>query len=246
MQKLTKNIDLVQIDIEAGTEEYFLPKNVDWNGQIIDRILLVAPASDGTISPTDARHVLTAAEVKGLYLDLYNGEEQQIANGLSHTAILATNNQPWLPNCSLSLDLSRIYFAEAPEVDGCILLYIFHGTREELTDDPSRHNKTVRFTLEEDEQITFQELIDNYVHVDGHKIRGIQVYKGKVYLNLRDHDLSYIFRQVHSSLLRPQTNYGHLGQVEPMLLDAMDIDFDYSTIRNAVEGSEEVVITFEY
>lgn len=249
--KLLRNIDLVQINIQAGVSEYYFPKNVDWNGQVVDKLLLVAPSAD-MLSPIDGTTpVLKASEVQNMYVDLYTVENRDLTHSLSHEQILYTNDHPYKPGVKLSLELSRIYFTEEPQQDGCLLLYVFWGGRDVECVEQSQRNITVEFDLAANQQISFRDLINTYAHVYGDKIRAISVWNAEdapVYLTLRDYQLSYIMRDVCSVLFRPLTMGATAAdcQVEHAYLDSIDIDFDYSYIRNACNEACTQRITFEY
>lgn len=248
---INKNIDLVQINIAAGTDEYYLPKNVDWNGRTIDRIVLAAPTAS-VVSPIDGTtHVLTRSEIKDLYFDLYDGNDAELTHGLSFEQILHTNNNPWLPKKQLSLNLSRMYFTTTPQTSGCILLYVFYGSQEVEDIEFPRKSITVEVNLAADEQKSFQEIINTSIHAIDQRVRGIMVWDADtapVYLTLRDHQLSYILNSVYSGLLRPimRKNNAEATQIHAALFDAIDIDFDYSFIRNAGSVATKQIITFEY
>lgn len=249
--KLLRNIDIVQINITAGQDEYYFPKNVDWNNRVVDRIALVAPTATIT-SPIDGvTHVLKHSEIKNCYLDLYSKDDKDLARELNYEQILQTNNHPYLINDKLNLDLSRIYFTEAPTVSGCILLYIFYNGIDRPEEEQSRKSLTVRFPLAANEKITFTDLVNTYMYASGHKVRGIQVWDAEskpAYITLRDHELTYIMNNVYSGLFRPQMGgaTAESVQVDPAVFDSLDIDFDYSFIRNATNGSVVQKITFEY
>lgn len=246
-----KNIDLVQINIAAGTDEYYLPKNVDWNGRTIDRIVLAAPTAS-IVSPIDGTtHVLTRSEIKDLYFDLYDSNDAELTHGLSFEQILHTNNNPWLPGRALSLNLSRMYFTTTPTINGCLLLYVFYGTQEVEDMDESSKNITIEVELAAGEQKSFREVMNTTIHIIDQKVRGIMVWDADtepVYLTLRDHQLSYVLNSVYSGLLRPnmrKTNAENT-QIRAAKFNTIDIDFDYSFIRNAGSSDTKQIITFEY
>lgn len=249
--KLLRNIDVVQINITAGQEEYYLPKNVDWSSRVIDRIALVAPTANIT-SPIDGTtHVLKRSEIGNLYFDLYGMDGKDLAHELSFEQLLHTNNNPYLINAKINLDLSRIFFTDAPQTSGCILLYVYYDGVNRPENEQSRKNITVRFPLAANEKITFTELINTYVYASGHKVKGIQVWDAEnkpVYITLRDRELTYIMNNVYSGLFRPQMSgvTSEDIQVSPAALDSLNIDFDYSFIRNATNGAVVQKITFEY
>lgn len=251
--KLLKNIDVVQINIQAGVDEYYLPKNVDWNGKRIDRMALVTAPTAGTMfSPIDGTTpVLTMSDIKNLYIDLYTGEDKELAHEMSAEQIHYTNNHPFAPDAIISLDLSRMYFTTTPEADGCILLYFFYDGVDVLDYDPSSRNVTIVFPLEAGKQITFTEMISRYIHADYHNVRGIKVWGAEdapAYITLRDFELKHVMSSVYTGLFRPQMSgtFARNIQIAPAYIDAMDIDFDYSNIRNATDADQMQKITLEY
>lgn len=249
--KLLRNIDIVQINITAGQDEYYFPKNVDWNDRVVDRIALVAPTATIT-SPIDGTtHVLKRSEIKNLYFDIYSKDDKDLARELSFEQLLHTNNYPYLVNDKVNLDLSRLYFSEAPTASGCVLLYVYYNGIDRPEEEQSRKSLTVRFPLKANEKITFTDLVNTYMYASGHKVKGIQVWDAEskpAYITLRDHELTYIMNNVYSGLFRPQMSGATAEgiQVEPAVFDSLDIDFDYSFIRNATNGLVVQKITFEY
>lgn len=251
--KLLKNIDVVHINVQAGVDEYYLPKNVDWNGKRIDRLALVtAPAADTMFSPIDGTTpVLTKEQVKNMYIDLYTADDKDLTHELSAEQLLYNNNHPFCPETVISLDLSRIYFTTTPEEDGCLLLYVFYDMVEVPDYEPSSRSVTVAFPLAAGEAMRFTDIISRYIHADYHNVRGIMVWDAEdnpAYIMLRDFKLEHVMQSVYTGFFRPQmmgADAEHI-QVAPAYIDCMDIDFDYSTIRNATNANQMQKITFEY
>ena len=253
MTTLYRNISLVQIPIKQGVVEYRWPKNVDWAGERIDKILLATPIANTVLSPVDGQtHVLTEAQLRGaLYFDLYNNRDQELALGLYYQQLLASNNYPVEINETLSLRQSRLFFTQAPTVDGCLLLYVFWGSKHDENHEPARNSVTVHFPLGANEKLSLREIINTYVSADFKKIRGIECWGSETnpaYLTLRDKQLTYIVKSVLTSLARPQMAgaTASTSQVQPMLFDSLDIDFDYSFIRNATATANNQTITIYY
>ena len=162
--KLLRNIDIVQINITAGQEEYYFPKNVDWNDRVVDRIAIAAPSVNIT-SPIDGTtHVLKRSEIKNLYFDLYSKDDKDLSRELSFEQLLHTNNYPYLVNDKINLDLSRLYFTEAPTTSGCILLYIYYNGVDRPEEEQSRKSLTIRFPMAANEKMTFTDLVNTYMY----------------------------------------------------------------------------------
>lgn len=259
---LVRNIDLLQINIKAGVSEYFLPKNVSWRDKVIDKMLILTDnlfngENHPTIySPTDGvTPLLKYDDIVNLYADIYTTDSREIAHGLSVTNIHFRNNNPWFPNVPLDLQQSRLYFSTPPTKDGCILLYVFYdGCTVDLY-EPSNKNITVKFTLQPGQEVSFADVINTYVHVTGEKIRSIQFVRPEdnpAYVTFRDYKLSYIINNVCNYLMRMPFYNIFVGlvwraQARPILFDQMDIDFDNSYIRNAMNDKvSEQTIIFEY
>ena len=255
MNQLFRNIDLVVIPIKAGTADYFLPKNVDWAAKPIDKIVICAPSVSGELSPIDGiTPVMTYADVLAadLYIDLYSASEETICHGLHVSNMMHNNNYSLTIGQTISRDLSQLHFANAPVQDACLLLYVFTDTKEDLDAEPSKKNITLRFPMAANERLTMRYVINTYVHAPGEKVRGISMYNpynAPTYLTLRDHELTYFINSVHSELMRPDL-YGAGGapdtQLQPFLLDCLDVDFDHSFIQNASANPIDVVMTIEY
>lgn len=248
---LYKNISVVQIPVTAGVSDYHFPKNVDWADQCVDKIVLAAPAA-ALLSPIDGQtSVLTRSQIKDLYVSLYSEAEEEIVESLYFENILHTANYPVEVNSKLNLNLSSLRFTSAPEEDGVLLFYVYWGGRTDSNFELPKRTTTITFPLGANEKLTFKELINTYVHADYKKVRGIAVWNAETnpaYLTLRDHQLTYIIKSLYSGLARPQMlgATAEQSQVHPLYLDSVDIDFDYSFIRNATGTANNQKITIYY
>ena len=254
MTPLYKNIDLVQVNVQAGVQDYFFPKNVAWAKKSVDKIVICAPVSS-CISPLDGvTPVMSYTDVLAadLYFDLYSAAEQQICHGLHAINLLNNNNYAITVGTQLSRELSQIHFGAAPAQDCCLLLYVFTDTKKVVDWDESKKNVTLNFTLAANARMTLREVINTYVHASGEKVRGVTMYNpynAPLYLTLRDHDLTYYINSVHSELMRPDL-HGSGGapdtQLTPFRMDSVDVDFDYSFVQNACASDIDVIMTIEY
>ena len=68
------------------------------------------------------------------------------------------------------------------------------------------------------------------------------------YFTLRDNKLQYMLQNLHSELARPQMNGGSAAdtQLAPMLFDNIDINFQYSHIRNCGSSAAVQKMTILY
>lgn len=251
---LTNNIDIVQINIQAGVEEYYLPKNVNWRERTIDKIVLaLAPDTDTPLlSPIDGQTVvLTQSQVKDLYFDLYAADDTQIVRNLAHQNLLHTNNHILPINQALSLNLSRLYFTTTPETAGCILLYIYYGGKQAETNEP-QENITVSVPLAANGKISLQDIVDNYIYMQPKRVKGVYVWDWRhkpVYLTLRYADNIHTLNSILSSLCRPPLYEGATAedvQLEPLTLDNINIDMLNSFVQNGTNNEVEVKVTFLY
>lgn len=249
--ELYKNIDLVRIQIKAGINEYFFPQNVDWARQNVQKIVVCAPQT-ACLDPIDGTTpVLTETDLHDLYFNLYNSQDKELWHDLSFQQILHTNNNVIEVHEKLDLALCRLYFNTTPEEDATLLLYVYHGTRIDDNYDMPLYSVTARFPLAAGEELSFQSIINTYVHALPSKIRGLIIWSAESapsYITLRDYDLTYILQNLHSELARSDKNTGsaQTSQSKLLLLDQLDINFEYSHIREAagVDGTQE--ITFLY
>lgn len=248
---VSKNIDLFQISIKNGVTEYAFPRNVDWAGKKIDRMLICAPIN-ACQSPIDGTAVVTGSDLSDLYLDLYGSEDRLIAQNLHYSNLMYNNNNALCINDVLSLQLCRLRFSQAPLYDKSLLVYVFYGGTEMETEDIPCRTETVIFPMSGGQSMTFTEIINTYFHVRGENVRGVVCWNAEtdpVYLSLRDHELNYVINDVHSAMARPDMNLmgaAPYAQKNPLYLDNADIDFDYSSIRNATNNGEKQIITFLY
>lgn len=251
LAELYRNIDLVQIPIQSGIDEYYFPKNVDWANKVIDKIVLCTPTNP-CVSPIDGTTpVLTRSQIADMYIDLYASDDSEITHNLSYEQLLYTNNHPVIIGKQLNLNLSRIYMPTAPSANSVLLMYVFYGTNKREDYEPSQKSVTLHFPMAAGERMTFQDIINTYVHADGKKIRGIQIWDAEnnpAYLTLRDYELTYIIKDVHTAMFRPQMAAATVEstQIDPIRLDSLDINFDYSFVQNATNSACTQIITLEY
>ena len=252
MVSLYKNVALLQLNIQAGIDEYYLAKNVDWQDKKIDKIVLVAPQQLGMKSPVDGTtDVLTSSDIDSLYFDLYDREDHMLCNGMSHKCLLHTNNHPFIVNSELQLNLCRAYFTNQNNLSGCILLYVFYDTKQEYDYDEPQRSLTIQFPLAANEEITFTRLINTYIHAPNKRVKGIAFWDANnnpAYVTLRDHNNTYTIHDLASIICRPQmvgADAEHT-QVHPLYLDDIDIDFDNSYIRNAKNATSVQTMEIKY
>lgn len=247
---LYKNVDLVQIPIHRGVDEYYFPQNVSWSKKKVDKIVLCAP-QNACSSPVDGTPVLLRNELKDVYFNIFTSDDREIMHDTYCSEFVHTNNYPIEINAELNLSVCRLFFRTLPQNDACLLFYVFYDS--EIVEDyqPSKRSVTVRFPLGAGEKITFQEIINTYIHALPAKVRAISCWdatENPAYITLRDHQLTYILRDVHTELCRPPMigDGGEKTQVQPFYVDNIDIDFDYSFIRNATDNANIQTLTFEF
>lgn len=257
--KLYKNIDVVQINIKAGVSEYFFPRNVDWADKVIEKMIVYAPAQEsGILSPIDLKnYIMDREDYTDIYIDLYGEDNTELAFSLSAQSIVHNNNYPLEINSKISLQLSRIFFTTPPS-DGCLLIYVFWGNREVEDMDLPQNSVTVDVEVPFGKDVMFDEFIDTYIHAQGKKVKGIDVWGGfhgiqDVFVTLRDHNYNTIIKLLPTAMCRPQVIISDDAQAEnvqvhPMYLDNADIDFANSYLRASGDSmnTQTVTITLYY
>ena len=250
---LYRNIDLLRIPIKAGIQEYYFPQNVDWADQKIDRIAVCIP-QQACFDPMDGTTpVLTMSDIPDMdmFFNVYSGEQKELLHAVSVEQLLHTNNHPIYLNTKLDLSLCNFYFKNAPASDYTLLIYVFHDTDFKLNYDLPENSVTLEFPLDADQEINLQQLITTYIHALPAKVKGVMFWNAPTnpaYITLRDYDLTYILQNIHSEMARPPMNggTGPATQTDTMLFDNIDIDFQYSHIRNAESQANTQKITFLY
>ena len=253
---LTSNIDIVQINIRSGVDEYYLPKNVNWRDRVIDKIVLaLAPADRPLLSPIDGQTPVFDG-VEDLYFDLYAADDSQIARNLAYTSLLYSNNHVLPIGQALSLNLSRLYFTTPPETDGCILLYVFYGGKEVEEPEPAKQSVTVSVPLAANGSMSLQDIVDNYIYMQPNNVKGVYLWNWTttpVYLTLRYADNIHVLNNILSSLCRPpiyrfpsQSTDATKIQTHSLLLDNINIDMLNSFVQNGQNAAVEVKLTFLY
>lgn len=252
MVELYRNIDLVQINTPAGSDEWQIPQNVAWADKVIDKIVLCAPTSTDCVSPIDGvTHVWAASEIGDVYCDIYNADETLVMHNLHYSQLLFSNNYGLSFGHKLQTQLTRFFTTTPPGSDGCLLLYVFYSTHKTDYLEPSRRNKCITFELAADERISFGDICRRWLHAEGENVLGIwftDPVSNPAYLTLRDHDLTYMMYNVHNELMRSQMAgiSADNCQLQGFFLDSLDIDFEYSYIQNATGNNETHNIVIEY
>ena len=267
--QLYKNIDVVQIDIKQGVSEYFLPQNVDWAEQKIDKIVVygVDMASPEEVSPIDGINPLISQELlSSAYLDLYNKDGAQIGYAISANNIKHTCNYPIEINSKISLQTSKLVFTQTPEQDYCLLMYVFWNTAVVETDDLPNHSVTVYFPIGYGEEICLANVIDTYIHSQSKKVKGMYFWSlpnRTIFITLRDYNYKTIVKLLPGAMCRPPMGVpeyaqgestvvqSQLIQTETMYLDCEDVDFENSFVFNSdfrvnPTRKNTVTITFLY
>ena len=248
--ELYTNCSLVRVPIKAGVDEYYLPQNVDWADRKIDRMVICAPKTRSTDPIDGVTPVLGAADIQDLYISLYDKDNREIMHDVSWEQLSHRNNNGIRIDAQLNLSQCRLYFTTAPVADSTLLIYVYYGTRTEEYYDMPKKSVTARFDMAADEEMTFQDIINTYVHALPGTLKGIICWDAittPIYLTLRDYAYTYQMANVHSELCRPDLNSGATdSQAALFLLNDLDIDFDYSHVRNAQSQAVSVKITFLY
>lgn len=215
--ELYKNIDIVQIDLQPNVNEYSLPKNVDWKGKKIDKLVVVMPEM-GCISVMNGLEVIpsTAAGVD-VYFDLYDEQENEIGLNIHADQLAYSNNNAIRIDNTISLNTSKIHVYGHDYTGGelCLLLYVCYGGRIEEDYELPTKSETVRFPMMGGETLTFSNIINTYLHVNYENVRGIIIQDAEAnpaYLTLRDYKQDLVLNMVHTCMMRPQKPYHAMAQ----------------------------------
>lgn len=248
---LYTNCALVRIPIKSGEDRYYLPQNVDWANTKIEKLVICAP-DQACIDPIDGQTpVMTASNLNALdcYFTLYDSDNNEIMHDVSAVNLLHRNNNGLDLNVKLNLAQCSFKFMAMPAQDYTLLLYVYYGTREEEYFEAPKKSVTVQFPLDAAEELSFQYIINQYAHALPAKIKGIVVWSGvgsPSWITLRDYTLTYQMANIHSEMMRPDMNGGSAydSQAAVFYLNDLDIDFDYSSIREAAGTPSTQTITF--
>ena len=248
--ELYTNVALVRVPIIAGTDEYYLPQNVDWAKQRIDKMVLCAPAQACTDPVDGVTPVMTSGDIADCYINLYASDNSEIMHDVSWENIVHVNNNVLRVDAALNLSLCRIYFTTPPAQDMTLLLYVYYQTRTEEYYELPKKSVTAVFDLDANEEKSLQAIINTYVHALPAKIQGIIVWthSDPIWITLRDYNYTYQMANIHSELCRPDMGAAHAydTQASLFLLNDLDIDFEYSHVREAAGQQTTQKITFLY
>lgn len=247
--ELYKNCCLVRVPIKAGVEEYYLPQNVEWAAQDVDKIVICTPYRV-CVDPIDGKTpVVDISLIQDMYVSLYDADNREIMHDVSFEQLLHRNNNVIEIHRKLNLKQCRLTFTTAPVADAILLLYVYYGGKSVEDYETPKKSVSVTFPLAANEELSLQDVINTYVHALPGKIKGIiawDAFNNPAWLTLRDYKLSYQMANICTELCRPDMNNGtaYDSQAQLFLLDDIDIDFDYSHIREAAGQSSTQKITF--
>lgn len=248
---LYRNIDLVRIPVKAGVSEYYFPQNVDWATCKVDRIAACIPAT-ACVDPMDGTTaVLDRSASADLFFEIYTANQREILHAVSVEQLLHTNNNPICLNSELDLSLCKVYFTTPPTQDYTLLLYVYHDNKEVESYDVPERSVTIDFELSAYQEINFQEIITTYIHALPATVKGIMFWNAKTdpaYFTLRNYKQTYVLQNLHSELARAnmQGVSADDTQTNPMYFDCIDIDFQYSHIRECAGQTSKQRITILY
>lgn len=251
--ELYTNCSLFRLPIKSGVTDYYLPQNVEWADRKIEKMIVCAPANACT-DPVDGQTpVMTASDLAAVnaFVSLFDADGREIMHNVGIENILHTNNNPLMVDAKLNLSLCHIDLQTAPVQDSTLLLYVFYATRTEEYYDMPRKSVTTVFPMAADEELSLQYIINTYVHALPGKLQGIIFWNAAsdpAYLSLRDYTLTYQMANIHSEMMRSDMNGGTAAdsQAALFLLNDLDIDFDYSHIRESAGQGSTQKITFLY
>ena len=248
---LYRNIDLVRIPVKAGVSEYYFPQNVDWAACKVDRIIACIPAT-ACVDPMDGiTPVLDQSAAADLFFEIYAANQREILHAVSVEQLVHLNNNPVSINSELDLGLCKVYFTQEPAQDYTLLLYVYHENKEVESYDVPERSVTVDFELQPYEEINFQRIITTYIHALPASVKGIMFWNAKtdpVYFTLRNYKQTYVLQNLHSELARTNMQGASADdtQLNPMYFDSIDIDFQYSHIRECAGQVSKQRITILY
>ncbi len=260
---LYKNVDLFRIPIKIGVTEYSFPTNVDWAGKKIQQLILCTSfgsfSSGGGVAydPMDGVTPISgdlSNTQRDVFITMVNDKNTEFAHNLHLTALnWQLGYSAFEINEVLNLPLCRIKLTVEPEKDEMLLFYVVWDSEEIDNYDQPLSSLTVKFPMAAGEELTFRELINNYISAMPERVRGIIAWNSPnapAYMTLRDKPQKRIFRNVHTQLMAPAQTNTVYGRLQPFLpefyIEPMDIDFDYSRIRNAQNKACEQCLTFLY
>ena len=250
--ELYTNCSLVRVPIKTGVTDYYFPQNVDWAGKRVDKIVVCAPQNACTDPVDGVTPVLTLPNLDNLYFSITTEESNiETMHDVSYEQLLHRNNNPLRVDGVVNLALSRLYFTQAPASDATLLLYVFWQTRTEEDYDLPKRSMSVNVPLNANQELSFRDIINFAIHALPDTVKGVIMWDAEtspVYVTLRDHQLTYMMTDIHSEMMRADmlAQDAFDTQAALFMLNDLDIDFDYSRIREAAGQNTMQRITFLY
>ena len=245
------NCSLVRIPIKTGIQDYYLPQNVEWADRKIEKMIVCAPVKACTDPIDGVTPVVTLSEIENLYFSLSDSDNREIMHDVAADNLSHRNNNPLRIDAQLNLSLCHMYFTSAPAADATLLLYVFYQTRREDDAELPLRTMSVAVPLTANQELSFRDIINFTIHEIPDTVKGVIFWDSETapaYVTLRDHDLTYQMTDIHSEMMRPDMGATDAfnTQAALFLLNNLDIDFDYSRIREAAGQASTQRITFLY
>lgn len=250
-----KNISLCQINVKTGQQDYYLPKNANWWGKVVEKVVIYnVPQQLSVVSPVDGQNIASGNDLIDLYLDFFNEEGQNIMHNVHAYQLSAVNNYPAEIKQKLSFELCRLHFTSAPQKDMAVMLYVFYETDEQPVEEP-KENVTIRFSLANGQRSSFADIIEKYMYARNKGVHSIAIWNGVYpdgfhtgFITLRDKSGEFAHEDLPCYFFRP-VEISALG--DPILthripLNVVEIDFNNSYLFNTTGTKQDYIITFYY
>ncbi|MGM9818823.1 MAG: hypothetical protein ACI30B_07585 [Paludibacteraceae bacterium] len=243
MWQIKSNIDLLQLDFNSRGEDVFFPESVNFRGKKIDTITIVTAYSGFEKSPFDNRELLTADNLKNVYIDLYDKSGHIIAQNLNASTLSPYGVKTITINRELNLKLSAVRYVGTDYDNKCCLVYVSYADKESDVDELPLMSVAVDVRIAAGEKVKLSDYISDYFVHSGKKIKAIETWNTyPFYLDLRLNN-NHVMRMLHSSLFDFHS-YGE--HTQPFLVDDLDVDFRNSYIYNPTESDLTCILTLYY
>lgn len=238
------NIDVVQLNIGINNPEAFFLESVDFRGKKINSITIVSDYSYlGVTSPFDNSQLITAAELKNLYVDLYDKDGNIIDQNVE-----AENFSPYFSrkiniDRELNLKLSCLRYTGYLS-NLCVLVYVSYSNKDSEVEEYPINSVAVNVNVSGNSSVKLSQYITDYFANSKKRIKAIETITNvPFYLDIKTFN-NRVFRLVNSTLFDFGSASGK--HTQPFLVDDLDIDFRNSTIINPVAVELQCSITFYY
>lgn len=228
---INRNVECVHFH---NFQNFYFEKNHNFAGKKINKIVAFAPES---------------VDLSQILLTLTNSVGETIVKNTPLSLLSWKNNN--VPLINDILDLSNCYItAVGSQQTTSLHLIVFYDCEEiDAENFKIRESVSVRGTIKNGEELKIENLIDNYIKLQGKDVKGVSLESDKlIFLTMIDESREFVFKDIPSALLRlPYFSTSATdGQKDLFLLNSINVDMNNSYLKIESIETANFTLTFYY